>query len=139
MHLREQPEPPSQHAQIDQRVEKLILDCMAKKPEDRPQTMGDVLKRIDELEAALKRPVDPLAKEIAAVAGSLIKHTYAQDAATESQMMPQVSEPAKPAVTPSKAEQAAPRSWLVPALVTVSVVLAVTLGIVLYVLFATRR
>src|SRR5215831_19325790 len=95
MHLREQPEPPSQHAQIDGRVEKLILDCMAKKPEDRPQAMGDVLKRIDELEAALKHPVDPLAKEIAAVAGSLIKLSFAQEAPTESQLMPQVTEPPK--------------------------------------------
>src|SRR5262249_37689417 len=141
MHLREQPEPPSQHAQIDARVEKLILDCMAKKPEDRPQTMGDVLKRVDELEAALKRPVDPLAKEIAAVAGSLIKHTYSQESPTESQLMPQVTETAKVA-GPAPSVQSVPaanRSWLVPALISVSVVLAVTLAIVLYVLFATRK
>lgn len=41
-HATEAPEPPSHFMQIDQHLEGLILRCMAKRPQERPQRMADV-------------------------------------------------------------------------------------------------
>jgi len=41
-HATDMPEPPSQFAQLDPMLDALILRCMAKRPEDRPQRMAEV-------------------------------------------------------------------------------------------------
>ena len=47
-HIREQPRKPSEHApmRIEADFEQLILDCVAKTPEDRPADMRTVLRRL---------------------------------------------------------------------------------------------
>ncbi len=47
-HLLEQPEPPSvrRGGDIPKALEQLVLDCLAKKPEQRPQTARDFLERL---------------------------------------------------------------------------------------------
>jgi serine/threonine-protein kinase len=51
-HLTSVPVPPSKRAPvaIPPRLETLVLDCLAKRPEDRPQTAGEVARRLDDVE-----------------------------------------------------------------------------------------
>ena len=49
MHLNQAPEPPSSRlgAPIPTALESLVLDCLAKRPEDRPPTMAAVAERLN--------------------------------------------------------------------------------------------
>lgn len=51
-HLHEEPEPPSRRlgARVPEMLEELVLDCLAKRPEDRPRDADDLRARLDSLE-----------------------------------------------------------------------------------------
>ena len=49
MHLTQEPELPSKHRPVHPEIEALILRCMAKKPETRPQSMRSLVTALDEL------------------------------------------------------------------------------------------
>lgn len=51
MHITQDPEPPSTHTPVPGDIEKLIMDCMAKAPELRPQSMNAVIAQLDAIEA----------------------------------------------------------------------------------------
>lgn len=51
MHITQDPEPPTVHTAVPPDIEKLIMDCMAKAPELRPQSMNAVIARVDAIEA----------------------------------------------------------------------------------------
>ena len=119
MHLREQPEPPSQHAPVAPGVERLILECMAKKPEDRPQTMSAVLERLRTLETEMKQAIDP--RQIAAVTNSITKAAYV---------------PTDSITFETKWVKRAERKWLVPTLVALLGVLAISLACVIWLLLS---
>lgn len=52
MHVKEKPLPPSRHApEIPKALDELILGLLAKKPEERPATAGDVARALEEVVA----------------------------------------------------------------------------------------
>jgi serine/threonine-protein kinase len=130
MHLRDEPEPPSRHARIDRPTESLILDCLAKPAAERPQTVADVLARVTELEEAHRRRIaaHENEKQIAAVTSAIA------EAATKQTTLPDL--PIDPPVRRASDRRRRPfgERWLVPILASVTVVLAATLGVVLWLL-----
>jgi serine/threonine-protein kinase len=54
MHMQQEPVPPSERTQnpIPPALERLILTCLAKQPEDRPASAADVAAELDEVEGA---------------------------------------------------------------------------------------
>jgi serine/threonine-protein kinase len=54
-HAREEPIPPSARAEeeIDAELERIILECLAKEPDDRPQSAQELSARLAEVDANL--------------------------------------------------------------------------------------
>ena len=52
-HVRTEPEPPSKSSELDvpAELDRLILDCLAKRPQDRPGSMREVEHRLDAIAA----------------------------------------------------------------------------------------
>lgn len=46
-HLHTKPMPPSAHAEVPALLEDVVLECLAKRPEDRPANAGALLKRLE--------------------------------------------------------------------------------------------
>ena len=55
-HIQATPEPPSRYSPfpVSPDLEKLVLDCLAKSPEDRPSTVADLSERL--AQCALESP-----------------------------------------------------------------------------------
>jgi serine/threonine-protein kinase len=76
MHLTQEPEAPSSHRPVPPEIEALILRCMAKTPEERPQDMHELMAELDAVmetlmpgDAAGERPEHELLEEAEAFFG----------------------------------------------------------------------
>jgi serine/threonine-protein kinase len=134
MHLQREPEPPSQHATIDPEMERLILNCVAKSPEQRPQSMQEVLARLAAIEEAQRRAADSPAREIAAVSDSLAKAAY-HNHAPEGPLEPSAQHTLS-SLNAHAQPKAAPKGRLVVALAIACGLLTLGLGVAVWLLLA---